>query len=191
MVEPPLVAILAAGRASRFGGGKLDAPCAGKPLGRWVLDAVAGAGLPSGVVVTASAGGAFAAGTGWRQAINPHAEQGLGTSIALAARTAIAGNARALLVLLADMPLVDAAYLRRLASATPPTATAHPDGDPGVPALFGAAQLPALANLGGERGAAALLNVMDGLGVLQPPAGMLRDVDTVEDLAQVERLLER
>ena len=39
MAEPH-VAVLAAGRGKRFGGGKLEATCAGKPLGRWVLDAV-------------------------------------------------------------------------------------------------------------------------------------------------------
>ena len=33
------VAILAAGSARRFGGGKLDADCAGQPLGAWVLAA--------------------------------------------------------------------------------------------------------------------------------------------------------
>ena len=33
------IALLAAGGATRFGGGKLDAQCAGKPLGQWALDA--------------------------------------------------------------------------------------------------------------------------------------------------------
>ena len=41
MAERPLVAVLAAGRGTRFGGGKLEALCAGKPLGRCALDAVA------------------------------------------------------------------------------------------------------------------------------------------------------
>ncbi|MGZ5792459.1 MAG: NTP transferase domain-containing protein, partial [Croceibacterium sp.] len=33
------IALLAAGGATRFGGGKLDADCVGKPLGRWALEA--------------------------------------------------------------------------------------------------------------------------------------------------------
>ena len=33
------IAVLAAGSARRFGGGKLDVDCASKPLGRWALDA--------------------------------------------------------------------------------------------------------------------------------------------------------
>jgi CTP:molybdopterin cytidylyltransferase MocA len=189
MPEAPLVAVLAAGRATRFGGGKLDAPCAGKPLGRWVLEAVAQARLPAGIVIGAAQGPAFAEGSGWDVLANPLADQGLGTSLALAARAALAREARALLVLLADMPLVGPHYLRALAAAVPPTATRYPDGDPGVPALFGQAQLPALAELHGDRGAAALLNLADGLTLLKPPAATLRDVDTAADLAEIERVL--
>ena len=56
----PLVAVLAAGRGTRFGGGKLEAICAGKPLGRWALDAVAEAGLEPGIVITGPAAVGFA-----------------------------------------------------------------------------------------------------------------------------------
>ena len=95
----------------------------------------------------------------------------------------------ALLVLLADMPLLDSLFLTELAAAASPAATRYPDGDVGVPALFDEGQLPMLAQLSGDRGAAALLALMDGLTVLDPPAGMLRDVDRPEDLAEAERQL--
>ena len=186
MVEAPLVAVLAAGQAARFGGGKLDAQCAAKPVGRWVLDAVAQAGLAPGLIVAGPAGAGFADGAGWEVAPNANAERGLGTSLALAARMAIEREARALLVVLADMPLVAPEYLRRLADASPPAASRYPDRDPGVPALFGQAQLPALVDLGGDRGASALLVLMDGLTLLDPPAGTLLDIDRPEDLAEVE-----
>jgi CTP:molybdopterin cytidylyltransferase MocA len=189
MAEPPHIAVLAAGGATRFGGGKLDAICAGKPLGRWVLDAVATAGLPTGMIVVGEDGAQFAGGMGWELVPNPRASEGLGTSLALAARLALVKNARALVVLLADMPLLDAGFLRRLAGSTPPNATLYPDGDPGVPAVFGRAQLPALAELNGDRGASALLALMDGLTVLEAPAGMLADVDTAHDLVLVESQL--
>ena len=184
--EPPLVAVLAAGDARRFGGGKLDAACAGQPLGRWALAAVAAAGLPPGVIVVGADGARFAEDSGWDLLVNPLAGQGIGTSLALAARTALEREARALLVLLADMPLADPAFLSDLASATPPAASRYPDGDPGVPALFGQAQLSALAQLYGDHGAAGLLTLLDGLTTLSPPGGMLRDVDRPEDLAAVE-----
>ncbi|MFT3965605.1 MAG: NTP transferase domain-containing protein, partial [Sphingobium sp.] len=82
--SPPIpVAILAAGRASRFGGGKLDAACAGKPLGRWVLDAVAAAGAPPGLIVVGPRPPAFAGDAlhdGWTVITNAEAERGMGTS---------------------------------------------------------------------------------------------------------------
>lgn len=188
-VEPPLVAVLAAGSARRFGGGKLDAPLAGKPLGRWSLDAVGAAGLPGGLLISGPDGVAFADGAGWEILPNPRADQGLGTSLALAACTALERDARALLVLLADMPLIDPAFLAEIGAVTPPAATCYPDGDVGVPALFGQAQLPALAELTGDHGAAALLALLDGITVLAPPKDMLRDVDRPEDLAAMERQL--
>lgn len=180
----PLVAVLAAGRGERFGGGKLDAPCAGKPLGRWALDAAEAAGLGPGTIVVGPAGAGYAAG--WTMLVNPAPEAGLGSSLALAARAALDQRAEALLVLLADMPLVEPAFLRRLAAAAPPAATRQPDGRAGVPALLDRALLEKAAMLTGDRGAGPLLS---GATLLDPPPGTLRDVDTAEDLAKVECVL--
>jgi|SRR5688572_9741019 len=184
MAERPLVAVLAAGRGSRFGGGKLEAICAGKPLGRWVLDALAEAGLGPGMIVTGPEGACFA--EGWAALVNPQPERGLGSSLALAAQAALEEKAPALLVLLADMPLVASDYLRRLAAASPPAATRQPDGHAGVPALLDFALLQRAASLAGDRGAGALLG---SATLLDAPSGMLRDVDTPEDLVAVERQL--
>jgi len=180
----PLVAVLAAGRGTRFGGGKLEAMCAGKRLGRWSLDAIEGAGLRPGTIVTGPEGVTFAGS--WTVLVNPAPEAGLGSSLALAASGALDAGARSMLVLLADMPLVTAAYLRRLASARAPAATRHPDGRPGVPGLLDRALMERAARLSGDRGAGPLLA---GATLLDPPVGMLRDVDTPEDLASVERIL--
>src|SRR5262245_9788344 len=106
------VAVLAAGRGERFGGGKLEAMCAGKPLGRWALEAAEAAGLGPGTIVTGPAGVSF--GGTWARLVNPRPEQGLGSSLALAAQAALDDQAKMLLVLLADMPLVTADYLRAL-----------------------------------------------------------------------------
>ena len=182
----PLVAVLAAGRATRFGGDKLEAMCAGKPLGRWALDAVEAAGLKPGLIVTGPQGASFA--EGWTRVLNPEPEAGLGSSLALAATLALTGGREALLVLLADMPLVTAAYLRALAAAPAPAATRYPDGHAGVPVLLDRGLIGAAARLTGDRGAGPLLVEA---ALLDPPAGMLRDVDTAENLAKVERLLHR
>ena len=126
MADAPHVAVLAAGRGSRFGGGKLEANCAGKPLGRWALDAVAGAGLGPDIIVTGPDGVSFA--DGWSALVNPHPERGLGSSLALAANVARDADAPSLLVLLADMPLVSSAYLRGLAAVAAPAATRQRHG---------------------------------------------------------------
>lgn len=196
--EQPLVVVLAAGRATRFGGGKLDAPCAGKRLGQWALDAVSAAGLPAGVIVTGPDEPAFAADAAdWTRLTNPTPEAGLGTSLAVAARFAKTRGDAAMLVLLADMPLVPPEYLRRLVGAGAPAATrhaeahteAHTEARPGVPVLFGEAQLAALSQLSGDRGAVALLKDLPGLTLLEPLPNMLLDIDRPEDLAAAEAVL--
>ncbi|HEX7823197.1 MAG TPA: NTP transferase domain-containing protein [Sphingobium sp.] len=189
------VAILAAGRASRFGGGKLDASCAGKPLGRWVLDAVAAAGAPPGLLIVgpdapALAGEAMA--EGWALITNPVPEEGLGGSVALAASHADCLRADALLLLLADMPLIGAERIATLLAHRPVTqlvATRYPSGRSGVPARFPAALFGALAALDGDRGAAVLLRDRADVYLLDMPAEALTDVDDIEGLARAERLL--
>lgn len=185
----PLVAVLAAGAASRFGGGKLDADLAGKPVGQWVLDAVAAAGLAPGLIVVAPLVPRFAAASGWPLLTNINASDGLGTSIALAASAAL-GQGRALLVVLADMPLVSPQHLAALA-ANRCAATLYADGKAGVPALADLALLPALAELAGSEGAGPLLAARSDL-VRLPPApaapAMLLDIDRPEDLARAAHL---
>jgi molybdenum cofactor cytidylyltransferase len=180
----PLVAVLAAGAGSRFGGGKLDAMLAGQRVGQWVLDAVAAAGLPPGVIVVPGHTPAFAIESGWPALTNVCASDGIGTSIALAASAALR-QGRRLLVLLADMPLVSPDHLAALL-AHPAAATLYPDGKAGVPALVGPDLLPLLAELDGHAGAGPLLARYPRVAV---PEAMLLDIDRPDDLARAEALL--
>jgi CTP:molybdopterin cytidylyltransferase MocA len=182
--ESPLVAVLAAGSASRFGGGKLDADLAGTRVGQWVIDAVAAAGLFPGVIVVPGHTPVFARESGWPTLANVCASDGIGTSIALAASAAL-GQGRALLVLLADMPLVTAEHLAALL-AHPAAATLYPDGKAGVPALVGPQLLPHLAKLDGNTGAGPLLARYPRVAA---PPEMLLDIDRPEDLARAAALL--
>lgn len=182
--------MLAAGRGTRFGGGKLDAPCAGKPVGRWVLDAVAAAGLAPGVcVVGPDLPRYLADAPGWTMAINPRPEDGLAGSLAIAAHHAEPRDAAALLVVLADMPLVTPALLRQLASQPGPAATDRGSGGPGVPALLPRMLFANLARAHGDRGAASLLATLPGLTLVSPPPETLIDVDTPADLARAAVIL--
>lgn len=181
------IALLAAGSARRFGGGKLDAMLAGKRLGRHALDAALSLRRGMPLVVVSEDAPAFsreAAAEGLAAPIvNPLAQEGLGTSVALAARHAKEAGAERLLLLAADMPLVTAATLRALVEAcrTAPACVRHPDGHPGIPACFPATSFPALAALGGDKGAGALLRSGD-VAVLDIDPHELRDVDTVAEL---------
>lgn len=183
----PLVAVLAAGRGSRFGGAKLDADCAGQRLGKWALDAVAAAGLEPGVIVVGPEAPAFAsAAEGWQLITNPDPDAGQGGSVAIAARAA-AG--RALLVVLADMPLVAPQHLRRLARCDGSAATGYPDGRTGVPACIAAGAVGQLEDLSGDRGAGAVLTGLPALTVIQADPGSLLDVDDAAGLERVRAIL--
>ena len=182
----PLVAVLAAGRASRFGGGKLDAMLAGKRVGQWVLDALEAAGLAPGVIVTGPNAPAFAEESGWRLVTNPDPQAGLGTSLALAARQ----TDGPLLVALADMPLVPSTHFQALLQHDC-AATVWPGGKSGVPALFPPAKLPDLRQLSGEQGAGPLLASEPDLALIEVPDDALLDIDRPEDLARAEAILQR
>ena len=182
----PMVAVLAAGRASRFGGGKLDAMLAGRRVGQWVLDALEAAGLAPGVIVTGPNAPAFVANSGWRLATNPDPQAGLGTSLAVAARQ----TEGPLLVALADMPLVPPGHFSTLLQHDC-AATIWPGGKSGVPALFPPPLLPELRNLSGDHGAGPLLTATPHLALVEAPAEALLDIDRPEDLARAETILQR
>jgi CTP:molybdopterin cytidylyltransferase MocA len=179
------IALLAAGGARRFGGGKLDAECAGKPLGQWALEAALTIPHERLAVVVGEPAPRFA--QGHEVLINRHANEGLGTSAALAAKWAESSDA--LLIMLADMPLVSANTLRKLVRSGGPAAVAYPGDRPGAPALFPAVLFPALAALSGESGAAQLLRGMPDLKLIEAAVEELRDVDRPEDLADVVAIL--
>ena len=121
--DAPLVRaiVLAAGAASRFGGGKLEASVDGRPVLGHVLDRLAEAGLTEPIVVVAPR----SEGTpdiDWRDARrieNPDPARGLSSSLQVGWAAALAGvpSPDAVLVALGDQPLVRADVLRALAAA--------------------------------------------------------------------------
>ena len=120
--------------------------------------------------------------------VNEKAEEGLGTSVALAAKLARAASADALLICLADMPLVPTSHLERLVDAFNQSneniAIASYDGQTASPpAIFGKQHYPALASLNGEGGARELLTAAQKIPIR--PA-LLMDVDTGSQLEQAK-----
>ncbi|WP_121115116.1 nucleotidyltransferase family protein [Croceibacterium ferulae] len=190
MAERVLAAMLAAGQARRFGGGKLDAPCAGRRLGSWAVRAVEQAGVGRAIIVVPPEAPIFARESGWPLVTNRAAERGLGTSLACAAQAAAADGATQLLVLLADMPLIDASLLCRLLASPAPAAIEHAPGRPGVPALLPASTFAQLDKFAGDRGAAGLLRAVPDLSLVTAPPAALLDVDDPAGLRQAAMLLQ-
>jgi probable selenium-dependent hydroxylase accessory protein YqeC len=124
---------------------------------------------------------------------NPDHAQGMGTSLALAARLALEGGAEVLVVILADQPLVQPATIAQVARAalTAPggAAAAWAGGQRGHPVAFARRHLAELARLRGDEGGRALLaRLGDGVALVPAAEASLLDVDRPSDLAQAERL---
>ena len=184
-----VIAMLAAGTGSRFGGAKLDAELGGKPVGLWaaqVAEAVAGARR---MIVTAPTVPSFVDHlAGWDRVINPDYHRGMAASIRAAA-IAAAGYKR-LIIILADMPLIGVDHLRRLAEGDRVAFTLYPDGRHGVPAGFPAEEFGVLADMSDDTSPAALPWARGVDRFELPSATALMDVDTPTDLAAVRTMVQ-
>jgi len=179
-------ALLAAGRGTRFGGGKLTADLAGRPLWRWAAESAVEAGLRHIHVVTNDAiVTRECEAAGWTAHPNPQADEGMASSVRIAA-SATAQFERMVLAL-ADMPFIEPAHLRRLASAPGVAFSRQPDRRDGVPAAFPRESGPRLSQLSGNRGAASL--AWPGAQSFSPALNeSLFDVDTPEDLERAQAI---
>ncbi|MFT3758183.1 nucleotidyltransferase family protein [Thauera sp.] len=181
MQQAPTVIVLAAGRGERFAraGGrthKLDALLAGKPVLEHVLRSVAASGLACHVVRPVN-------GT-----------DGMGDSIARG--VAATPDAAGWLILPGDLPLVGARSLLRVAEglASQPVVVPFCGMQQGHPVGFGRECRAALMALGDDAGAAAVVRAQRQAGrVLDlqlDDEGITLDIDTPDDLARAEALLE-
>jgi molybdenum cofactor cytidylyltransferase len=184
------VALLAAGASRRFGDtDKLAADLGGRPLIDWAAAAGRSVDAAQHFVVTSPDFLQRLCPGGYEQLVNAAAGEGMGTSLRLAALRAREAGADALLVLLADMPLVAADHLAALLAAASddrPVFSRGPDGAAQPPALFPAALFPTLEAMAGDKGARALAgNAL----FIAASAETLHDVDTSADLARCRSLL--
>ncbi|MFM7331620.1 MAG: NTP transferase domain-containing protein [Brachymonas sp.] len=175
MSAQPTVLILASGRGERFiasggHGSKLDALLNGKTVLEWTLEAVKAAGLP------------------WHVEAAGH--PGMGDSIAAAVRAT--STSKGWLILPADLPLVSPQTICAVANALAQGAqAAYPEhaGERGHPVGFAAwAGLP-LLSLSGNLGAAGILSALNATKIVVNDLGCVRDVDRLEDLSEMQRLL--
>ncbi|HEX2552382.1 MAG TPA: nucleotidyltransferase family protein [Microvirga sp.] len=183
--------VLAAGRGTRFGEGpKLLASLRGKPLVRHVAEAALASTAHPVIVVTghrAPEVEAALAGLPLAVAHNPDFAEGLSTSLKRGF-AALDPGAEAAIVLLADMPLVDAALIDRLIQcwreSRPAALVPVSGGRRGNPVVLSAVLAPEIARLSGDSGAGPLLR--GRADVVEEPVdapGVLHDVDTPAALA--------
>ena len=183
--------VLAAGSASRFGGGKLLAPWRGAPLLHAALAAARAAPATSITVVTgadAEAVGACARAFDPRIRLvhaDDHAE-GMAASLR-AGIAALPPGTTAAFVFLGDMPRVPHVVLGPLAQAVAdgaPAAAPLFEGRRGNPVVLGRELFPAVAALTGDVGARPVLQALGArLALVEAPDdGVLFDVDEPGDL---------
>jgi molybdenum cofactor cytidylyltransferase len=183
--------VLAAGQSARFGQegvNKLLEEFGGAPLIRRAVDAALRSRAGKTIVVTGWDHARIAATIADRPvtlAHNPRCLDGMASS--LQTGLAAAHDADGVLVLLGDMPNVDAMILDRLIEAFETTEAqaiipAH-EGRRGNPVLLGRAIFPRLAALRGDTGARDLLRGLDKVVELEiAQDAILTDVDTARDL---------
>jgi molybdenum cofactor cytidylyltransferase len=188
--DPVVGVLLAAGSASRFGGGKLLAPLEdGTPLGvRALINLAACVDCVAAVVrhgddVLARA----LADHGASVTVCPYAANGMGHSLAWAIRAT--PLAKAWVVALADMPWIGNTTLRRVVDALEAgadlVAPLH-QGARGHPVGFSRRHFGELATLTGDEGAKDVVRRhAQALQLIETDdAGVIRDVDTPADLAR-------
>jgi molybdenum cofactor cytidylyltransferase len=180
--------LLAAGSATRFGGDKLLAPLAdGTSIAVAALQNLAAA--VDAVIAVVRPGheklAASLAERGARVTACPRAADGMGTSLAWGVRAAPVASSW--LVALADMPWIRPASVASVAQALRDgAAIAAPSWQDarGHPVGFGASFYPELAALSGDEGAKAILARHPITLIETDDDGVVRDVDTREDLAR-------
>lgn len=183
------IAVLAAGRSQRFGEeDKLRVPFRGKALGLHATDTLGRVDAEVRIVVTSDLAHICARGweaSGFAPVKNPNADEGMGTSVAVAARIARRAGVEALLIALADMPLVPRRHFQALveaageARANAIIASSHGSARM-PPAIFSSDRFNALADLAGDAGARGLLAQAE---LITCPPEWLADIDTPDALA--------
>jgi molybdenum cofactor cytidylyltransferase len=193
--EPRIAAIvLAAGRSTRMGdANKLLADVGGRPMLRWAAEAALASRARPVLVVTGHQERevrAALAGLDVGLVTNPDFAQGLSTSLR-AGIAAVPAECDGALVLLGDMPRIDASDLERLIGAFAPGTIVVPmhQGRQGNPVLWPRALFPEIMQLQGDAGAKRLMAARpDAIREVEmDTTAILADVDTPEELQQLLR----
>ena len=191
MSSPPTVLVVAAGLGRRFGGPvhKLDQAFGDRSVLAATVAQVQRSGLPMLVVTTAGRVPSIVGQVSPRDTLvlsDADAAQGMGATIA--AGVVERASASGWLVLPGDMPLVQPETLLAVAGALQqhPVAYAQYHGRRGHPVAFAEELYSELAQLTGDDGARRVMLRYPAHGQDVDDPGVLLDVDTPSDLAQLQ-----
>jgi CTP:molybdopterin cytidylyltransferase MocA/alpha-beta hydrolase superfamily lysophospholipase len=181
--------ILAAGGSTRFGSPKQLAEFRGENMVRRAVRSARDAGIKQTIVVAGDQAHAIEQHTsgidGARVVVNENWKNGQASSLRRGIETAISLRADAVLIMLADQPLVDAGCIRKLINGFDDghqvIASEH-SGTIGAPAIFSAKYFGDLLLLTGDEGAGKWLRAnRDKVATIEVPEAAT-DVDTPADL---------
>ncbi len=179
--------VLAAGSSSRFGADKLSAPFDGEPLVYHVIRAARAA--PVERVLAVCRPGLDTGDWPGSPPVERVEIESDALSASLKAGIAAAGDADGVFIFLGDMPLVPHDVAGRLANLLDRNFAVQPrHGDrPGHPVLLSRRAFPQIAALAGDEGAGKLLRARDDVAFIAcESSGILYDIDTPDDLAQLD-----
>ena len=186
--------ILAAGRGTRFGGGKMLAEIDGRPMLQHVLDRAAEAELRPVIVVLGDDADQIEAAVAWRggetRVRNPDPSRGISSSVALGLGE-LRDDVDRVLVLLGDQPFLTLENCRVITAAprdpAKPIVAPRYDGVPGNPVLLERAAWPLATQLIGDRGMVQIFAAHPELIRYVDVQGDNPDIDTAADLATLSR----
>ncbi len=182
--------ILAAGSGSRFGGRKQLAELRGRPLISYAIEAMAAVPAIERIVVVLGAGAEeiearvelapaeVVRAEGWRE----------GISASLRAGVAALSECDAIVITLADQPLISAQVIAAVVDrgdGPAPAARATYDGRVGHPVLVKRELFGPILELRGDEGARELLAATGAATIECGRLASPRDVDSREDLAAI------
>src|SRR5258706_1321750 len=188
--------VLAAGLASRMGSNKLLQEWRGKPLLRWTVEATLASQAEPVIVVTghdAAKIEAALSGLNVEFVHNAQFRDGLSTSLK-AGLAAVPSATDGALVVLGDMPEINAGLIDRMIAAFSPAdgrsiCIAMHQHRRGNPVLWARRFFGDIAALAGDAGAKPLLDLHEELVCeIDADAAVLRDIDTPEALAALRAL---
>lgn len=191
------ILVLAAGASSRMGKIKQLMPWKNGTLLSNALDAARDSNASSVTLVTGAYSDQITKridGQNIKVLINEEWTTGMGSSIACGMHYLMTSlpACEAVLLMLADQPLIDATYLNELMSAYDKSpyriiATKYTSG-PGVPAIFDNRHFDDLLRLNEAYGARDIITTHKATTITVDPAGKQKDIDT---LAEYKQLLEQ